>query len=159
MKWRRVWGTTQYWPKLPKPNTNFYLKCLSPIDVPAASDENEGCILRVTTQLLVPCTWALATVLFKADNSCFYRCLQYFASSYLCKKKKAIRVDSQHSPSTEEILVVKVGGSPLWDFNPYSCPCPAPKGYLHTKPFSYSGIEDLSFVRHGAVFFNKHFKI
>ena len=110
-------------------------------------------MLRVTTQLLVPCTWALATVLFKANNSCFYRWLQYFASTYLCKRKKAIRADSQHSPSTEEILVVKVDGSPLWDFNPYSCSRPAPKGYLHTKPVSYLGIEDLPFVRHGAGFF------
>ena len=84
---------------------------------------------------LVPgtCSWDSVTMLSKANNSCFHHWLQYFASTDLCERKNAIRSGLQHPPSTEEILMVEVEGSPWWDVAPF----PSPESYSHTRPFSF----------------------
>ena len=130
------WGTTQQWSELPKVNTDFYLTCL-PYSHSGSKwwKRDVLCWEWPHRTDLVPgtCSWDSVTVLSMANNSCFHHWLQYFASTDLCETKNAIRSGLQHPPSTEEILMVEVEGSPWWDFAPF----PSPESYSHTRPFSF----------------------
>lgn len=83
----------------------------------------DACTLRMAnntgwTQHLVPRTWLLAALLFTALLAAV------FGLDLLMQEKESHQADSQHTPPIEEILVVNVDGSPLWDLNPVPPPPP-----------------------------------